>query len=127
MSTTARRVRGARAPTSDRVVSLTFRDRLRIEYDGHFREVFLKLSSRFERLPRRVWNGVRRHPARAEHPWGPFLTMIDDAARSPSISDDELLEISATVTAYIYARRAQLELTPAEGVMTIPEHERRVA
>jgi hypothetical protein len=123
-STTFGAVRKSEARTP--VVSLTFRDRLRIEYDGYFRDLFLRISARFEKLPNAAWNGLRRNPLRSEHPWGRFLVLIDDAAREDT-SDDELLEIPALLTAYIHARRAQLELTPAEGVMTIPEHERRIA
>jgi hypothetical protein len=106
--------------------TLQFRDRLRIEYDGAFRDALIKISGNFERLPTRAWNELRRDDTRCDRPWARLLRTIDEACLAGA-EEEVLLELPAILTAYIYARRAQLERTPAEGVMTIPEPARRAA
>ena len=126
MLTTARDVRGVRAQPGDRTVSLKFRDRLRIEFDGYFRDCFIKVSGDFDKLPSRAWNELRRDATRNDRPWARLLRTIDEACRAGA-DEETLLELPALLSAYIFARRAQLDLTPAQGVMTIPENARRAA
>jgi hypothetical protein len=105
---------------------LRFRDRLRIEYDDAFRTALIRISGHFDKLPSRAWNEIRRDSALADRPWARLLRTIDEACLAGA-EEETLLELPAVLTAYIYARRAQLDLTPAEGVVAIPEPMKRAA
>lgn len=118
--TTVCGVRGAAAQLPRRGVSLAFRDRLRIEFDNYFRDAFIRVSGNFTKLPTRAWNELRRDSTRNDRPWARLLRTIDEACFAGA-SEDALLELPALLSAYIYARRAQCELTPAQGVVAIPE------
>lgn len=115
------------AARNDRgAVTLWFRDRLRIDFDEQFRTALVRISGNFEKAPTRAWKEIRRDSVRATRPWALLLRTIDEACRAGA-TEESLLELPALLTSYIYARREQLDLTPAEAVVAIPEPMRRAA
>jgi hypothetical protein len=112
MLTTARDVRRDRAPARDSggaVVSLKFRDRLRIEFDKAFRDCFIRVSCDFKPLPTPTWKEMRRDPIRNDRPWGRLLRTIDEAVRDGAPLEP-LLELPGILESYIRIRYEQHQL-----------------
>lgn len=111
MLTTACDARGARAPSGHRgsVASLKFRDRLRIEFDGRFRDCFLKVSGYFTDPLTVAWKEIRRDAIRSFRPWSLLLRTIDEAVRMGATLDS-LLELSSILETYIRIRYEQYQL-----------------
>ncbi len=125
MPTTPRDVRGVSATTRAAAVSLKFRDRLRVEFDGRFRDAFLRISREFDRLPTRAWNELRRDPTRNDRPWGRLLRTIDEAVRADA-PIEPMLELPALLEAYIRIRFEQHQL-PANSAQIEAEENFPVA